>query len=179
MLSVVELLPLLDGWVLRKGNGGPDKLGPGETLEMVKVRESGWLALAKMTVDNPYVGLRIAVGDPYGNVYEYSFRVYDAYEDGLVMPNPAVWLTRYDDEAKVYVLYHLGPTPYHGPLRIEAVNTLGRDVTVREWGYMLYAVVDEERFARSLQRLLGTAAQPEKPWYRGRWPQVIAGPLRV
>ena len=115
---------LLSEFVLRKIQRGPNEvLGPGKEHKVLERYVEGYLVFTYLWTDNPDVTVSI---DLYGDgTVETKVSPRILYEHGLVLPSAsAPWVSRYDDEAKVYVaLYTPSPwIPWRGFARVKIVN---------------------------------------------------------
>ena len=169
MVSIIELLPLLEGWryAIREHEyvTKPIRLRPGERHVAYDEEGMGWVLSGAGIFSNKHARLVIEYDDA-----RIDFSPHELYSAGLTAPNPGIILyaPRYDEENDYYVIcfnppYGLGYRArlriyLYNPERVPVTNEPNSDCLLYYYFIPRVEVVDAEAFRRSLARVLGAQA---------------------
>jgi len=154
-----ELLPLLKGWrYLPLDIDVPFGILPGQEKLTVETKRPGWLLSAMCALSDPEAELVVRYYDPYEGMIETDLRPLALHQAGLSLPNAVgIWVSRYDDTAKVYVVSFtpVTPLPFCVRYRLFVRAPATRPVTVLNYIHLIVDILNKDAFTESLRELLG------------------------
>ena len=158
MSIILDFLPMLEGW--RETFEQKENIEISFESEILKIDNPGWIVAGALAINNPdtIVELRYT-GRAKPRVTPRMLWTFNMTQPTNYLP----YTTKpVPNDENIYTVVYEPSTliPFKPPLTVKLIPPIGTSVRIIAFTYLLYEIIDQELFLKSLQKVLGTATQP-------------------